>query len=99
MHETRIAEQCNRQLSIITAVYPSCQDLMDHIIDYAMQEIVPRKLEKEILENYERATFNRYPKCGDLQGELTTRSFPRTVALAFHQALVAREYCPSGTIS
>ena len=49
MHQACIPEQGYCELSIKTTVDSAGKDLMDQIIHYAMQEVVPWKVEEQIL--------------------------------------------------
>ncbi len=50
MHEPRVPEQRHRQLSVVSTVDTPSQDLVNEVVDDTMQEIVPRELEKQVLQ-------------------------------------------------
>lgn len=49
VHEPRIAEEGDSELSVVPAVHPPGEDLVDEVIHDTMQEVVPRKVEEQIL--------------------------------------------------
>lgn len=54
MHQPRVAEQCDGKFPVVSDIPPTGQNLVDQVIDNAMQKVVPREIEEKILDGETR---------------------------------------------
>ena len=97
MHQACIPEQGYRELSIKTTVDSAGKDLMDQIIHYAMQEVVPWELKEQVLRRYDQPL----PLLTEIGSPVvsTRRCPPGTAASDVHRGLGVLQVAPSLTSS